>query len=184
MKMGKTLRSRREFEGRMISLDVDTVALPDGPSIDLEIVRHPGAAAVVPLDQNDDVILVRQYRHTVSQWLLEIPAGKLDAPDEPPESCARRELEEETGFSAARYDSLGSIWVSPGFTDERIWLYLARELTEGEQRLEDDELIELERMPLERAVAMAADGAIADAKSATALLRAASLLQSSSAVRN
>jgi len=178
MKEGETLEIRREFAGRMLNLDVETVRLPNGVSIDLEIVRHPGAAAVVPLDENGEVIFVRQYRHTVGEWLLEIPAGKLDAKSEPPQVCAERELLEETGYRATRYDALGSIWVSPGFTDERIWLYLARDLTPGEQQLEADEIVEVERLPFAEAVRLAAIGEIPDAKSTSALLRANALLES------
>ncbi|MEM6733241.1 MAG: NUDIX hydrolase, partial [Myxococcota bacterium] len=150
---GKKLATKRAFEGRMLKLDIDTVQLPNDMTIDLEIVRHPGAAAVVPLDAQGQVIMVRQYRYTVGEWLLEIPAGKLDSPGEDPKLCAERELLEETGFTAKSITALGPIWVSPGFTDEKISLFLAQELSPGEQQLEDDEVLEVERVPLADAIA-------------------------------
>ncbi|MEL6543849.1 MAG: NUDIX hydrolase [Myxococcota bacterium] len=171
------LGSKRAFSGRMLKMDVDTVRLPNGVELDLEIVRHPGAAAVVPVDENGEVILVRQYRYVVDGWLLEIPAGKLDAPDEDPKRCAERELLEETGFRAERWTALGAIYVSPGFTDERISLYLAEGLTAGEQQLEADEVLDVQRVALEDAIAQAFSGDIPDAKSAVALMRAHQVLR-------
>lgn len=164
--------SRREVhDGRIVRLSVDTVRLPNGHVHDLELIRHPGAAAVVPLLDDGRVLLVRQYRYATGGWLLEVPAGKLDA-GEPPETCARREVEEETGYRAGRLDGLGWIWTTPGFTDERIWLYVARGLEPTAQRLQEDEILEVEALPLERAVALAAGGEIVDGKSVAALFRA------------
>jgi ADP-ribose pyrophosphatase len=148
------------------------VRLPNGHLCDLELIRHPGAAAVVPVDDDGEVVLVRQYRHAVGDWLLEVPAGKLDS-GEPPEQCAARELEEETGLRASALIPLGSIWTTPGFTDERIWLFLAQGLVPTRQALQRDEVLRVERMPLRDAVALAEGGGIADAKSVCALLRAA-----------
>lgn len=173
--VGEKLGSREVFRGRTVRLDVDRVRLPNGREMELEMVRHPGAAAVVPLlgdEDRPDVIMVRQYRYATEGWILEVPAGKLD-PGEEPEVCARREVEEETGYRPGELQSLGWIWTSPGFTDERIWLYLATGLSAARQQLGKDEVLSLERLPFERAVAMAASGELTDAKSTCALLRAA-----------
>jgi len=164
---------RTVYDGKVLRLEVEEVKLPNGAGAELELIRHSGAAAVVPLTAAGEVILLRQYRHATGGWLLEVPAGKLDG-EESPEACARRELEEETGFRAGELSPLGSIWSSPGFCDERIWLFLATGLEAAEQRLEEDEVLVVERIPFERAVEMAADGEIVDSKSTCALLRAAS----------
>ena len=121
------------------------------------------------------MLLVRQYRHATGGWLLEVPAGKLD-PGEGPEVCARREVEEETGVRPGRLISLGWIWTAPGFTDERIWLYLATDLQAGRQDLQPDELLRVERLPLAEAVARARSGELTDAKSVCSILRAADVL--------
>jgi ADP-ribose pyrophosphatase len=172
----RLLARRTLFAGSFLTLTSEHVELPDGRPAVLELVRHPGASAVVPLAADGQVLLVRQYRHATDGWLLEVPAGKLD-PGEAPAACARRELAEETGFAAGRLASLGSIFPSPGFTDEVIHLFLARDLTPAAQRLEGDELLSVEPVAFERAVAMAAGGAIADGKSVCALLRAARFLE-------
>src|SRR4030095_7952429 len=118
----------RVHDGRIVKLDVEEVHLPNGNVVTLEIVRHRGAAAAVPVDDGGGVVLIRQYRHATKGYLLEVPAGTLD-PGEAPEACALREVEEETGLRAAQLDPLGFIWTTPGFTDERIWLYRATGLT-------------------------------------------------------
>lgn len=166
------------YQGRVVDLTVDRVLLPNGNETELEMIRHPGAAVALPVEIGDDgteyAVLVRQYRYAAGGWLLEVPGGKLDGAEDP-EVCARRELEEEVGLSAGELTGLGSILTTPGFTDERIWIYLARDLTpvEGGHTLEADEVIEVERIPLQDAVAMAASGEITDAKTVAALLRAA-----------
>jgi ADP-ribose pyrophosphatase len=162
-----------------VALSVDRVRLPNGQVTEREVVEHPGAAAVVPILENGDVVLIRHYRHATGRWLLEVPAGKLD-PGEPPEVCAARELEEEVGYRADRLVPLGTIWSSPGFTDERVWLYLASELRPGRQRLGAHEVLEVMPLPLEQAIAMAASGEIADGKSVCALLRVVDALGGSS----
>ena len=165
------LLERREiYKGRIIELSLDRVRLPNGSECELEMIRHPGAAAVVPVDDRGDVLLVRQYRYATSGWLLEVPAGKLDG-GESPESCAKREVEEETGFRPGRLTPLGWIWTTPGFTDERIWLFLAERLEPSRQDLQRDEVLSVERLPLDEAIGMAARGEIVDAKSICALLR-------------
>jgi len=171
-KRGELLGRSRAFPGKLVDLWLERVRMPNGAEAELEMVRHVGASAVVPLTAEGDVLLVRQYRHATGGWLLEIPAGTLEAGDEEPESCAHRELIEETGFRARRIEALGWIWTTPGFTDEKIWLYLATELEQGEQALEYDEVLSVERLPLERAAEMARTGEIRDAKTICGLTRA------------
>lgn len=146
--------------------------LSDDRTSELEIVRHPGAAAVVAIDERGRVTLIRQYRHAAGASIWEIPAGRLDG-GESPAACARRELEEETGLAAGSLEPLGVILTTPGFSDERIHLFLARGLGRTTTRLEADESIERVRaVPLAEAVAMVRRGRIQDAKSALALLLA------------
>jgi ADP-ribose diphosphatase len=171
-KGGERLGSREIFHGRTVRLDVDRVRLPNGREMDFEIIHHAGAAAVVPVLPNGKVLLVCQYRYATGGYLLEIPAGKLD-PGEAPESCARREVEEETGYRPGELIPLGWIWTTPGFADEKIWLYLATNLKEARQDLQDDEVLTLEELPFAEAVEKAAAGEIHDCKTVCALLRAA-----------
>ena len=175
MSDGKTLDRQQIYKGKVVDLAVEKVELPNGGVTDLEVIRHPGAAAVVPLNSNGDVLLVRQYRHATGGWLLEVPAGKLD-PGELPEICAARELEEEVGYRPDNLISLGWIWTTPGFTDERIWLYLARGLVAGQQALESDEVLSVESVPFDEAVGRVHSGEICDGKSVCALLRSAAYL--------
>lgn len=166
--------TRRVFDGRLVRLDVDTVRTPDGHEHDLEVVRHPGAAAVVPLLSDpgaDDpsVLLIRQYRHVVAETIWEIPAGTLE-PGEEPRRCAERELLEETGARADRLDHLTTIWTTPGFTDERIHLYLATGIRVEEPAPRPDESMTVEPRPLSTILEMIRDGALVDAKSIVALL--------------
>ena len=172
MSEAQLLSSRHIFKGKVVDLSIDEVRLPNGNDCTIEMVRHPGAAAVVPVDSDGRVLLVRQYRWATGGYLLEVPAGKLDH-GEQPDVCARREVEEEIGRRAGTLVSLGWIWATPGFCDEKLWLYLATELTATRQELEPDEVLSVETMPLAEAVAMAEDGRIADAKSVCSLLRAA-----------
>lgn len=170
------ITSKRIHTGRVISLDVDTVRFPNGTVGELEMVRHSGASAVVPF-LNDpgidpEVLLIRQYRYAADGYVYEIPAGRLD-PDERPEACALRELREETGYSATDIVSLTTIFTTPGFTDERIHLFLATGLTKGDSSLETDEILDLVPMPLARALEMIETGEIQDAKTVVALLFAA-----------
>ena len=167
------LSSRSVHDGRIVKLSLDEVRLPNGNTITLEVIRHPGASAVVPVDASGNVILVRQYRHATGSFLLEVPAGTFDSPGESPEDCARREVEAETGYRAGRLVPLGWIWTTPGFTDEKIWLYLALDLAPTRSALEADEVLTVESLPLEEAVRRALSGEIADAKSVCALVRAA-----------
>jgi len=163
---------RQTYRGAWIEVVTEDVTLPGGRRARLDVVRHPGAAAVVPFLSTDEVLLIRQYRYAAGGTLYEVPAGKLDA-GEDPAACARRELEEETGWRAGRLEPLGSLLTTPGFTDERIHLFAAFDLTAARQRLESDELIELAPMSLARALELVWSGEIDDAKSALALLHAA-----------
>lgn len=166
----------RVYTGRIISVDLDTVRFPDGSTGQLEMIRHPGASAVVPVLRADlpdpEILLIRQYRYAAEQYLYEVPAGRLDA-GEAPEVCAARELREETGYRAERIVPLFTMYTTPGFTDERIHLFVATGLTAGDAEREADEFMELVPMPLSRALALIEEGAIQDAKTALALLYAA-----------
>jgi len=162
---------RRVHQGAQFEFITESVLLPNGRRVDLDLLRHPGAAAVVPFLDDGQILMIRQFRYAVGGELMEIPAGKLD-PGEAPEACAIRELEEETGYRAGRLEKLGAIWTSPGFTDEVIHLYAAYDLEPTEQRLEPDEIIELVPISLTAAIAELS-GPIVDGKTATALLLAA-----------
>ena len=173
--VGEVVAVEERFTGRVFRLRQETVRLPNGREARLDLIRHPGAAAVVPLDGDGQVLLVRQDRHATGRWLLEVPAGTLGA-GEDPAACAHREMIEEAGYRAAALEELGWIWTTPGFTDERIWLYLATGLEVAEQKLDEDELMSVERLPFEEAVRRAESGEIEDGKSVCALLRARAAL--------
>jgi len=159
------------YEGKIIRLTLDTVQLPNGATAELEIVHHPGGAAVIALDAENRVCVLRQYRHAAGGWLWELPAGKLDN-GEAPLLCAQRELEEEAGMQAADWQSLGKIVSSPGVFTEVIHLYLARALSAVPTRREEHEVIEVHWLPWSEALRMAQTGEIEDAKTLAGLLRA------------
>ena len=170
--------SRRIHHGRVVDLSMDQVRFPDGSTGELELVRHSGAAAVVPIiDETDPadpvILLLRQFRYAAGGELYEIPAGRPDSDTEPWEVCARRELEEETGFVPRTLEYLTGIWTTPGFTDELIHLYLARDLVEGTVNTDADEFLSVVRMPLSEALDRIDRGEITDAKSICALSLAA-----------
>ena len=164
------------FRGRIIELWQEQVTLPNGSHMELEIVHHPGGAAIVALDDDDRVCLLRQYRHVVGGYIHELPAGKIDR-KEPPLNTARRELAEEAGVQAAEWISLGRMYSSPGIFDEVIHLYLARDLTPVPMDHEDHEVIEVLWIPFDDALQRAASGDIDDAKSIAALFRAETLIR-------
>ncbi len=151
------------YKGKIIDLSVETVTLPNGATADLEVITHPGAAAVVPMKDDRTVIMVRQYRHAVGRFIDEIPAGKLH-PGEDPKDCAAREVEEETGYKVNRLEPLLSFLTTPGFTNEIIHIFVGRELSPGTQNLGADEVLEIIEMPLDQAVARIKTGEIRDAK--------------------
>jgi ADP-ribose pyrophosphatase len=163
--------SRIAYRGRSIVVAVDEVELPNGRRVALDVVRHPGASAVVPFETESSVLLIRQFRHAAGGTIWEVPAGKLDG--DAPEVCARKELEEEAGRRAGRLEALGPIWTTPGFTDEVIHLFAAFDLEKIPMRHEPDEVIEVVETPLARALEMVWSGELRDAKSALALLHAA-----------
>ncbi|MBQ7515776.1 MAG: NUDIX hydrolase [Schwartzia sp.] len=158
------------YDGKLLHVKCDTVKLPDGKETTREWVKHPGAAAILPILPDGQIILVRQYRYPVAQVTLEIPAGKLDVAGESPLECAKRELREETGYQAARYEKLLALATTVGFSDEVIHIYAAWDLTPGEQATDDDEFIHVVRMPLTEAYQAVQDGRIYDAKTVTAIL--------------
>ena len=171
------MNSRRAYSGKVISLDVDTVRFPDGSTGELEMVRHPGASAIVPFlsdptGADPQILLIRQYRYAADGYLYEIPAGRLN-PGEQPADCAARELKEETGCSAQHIEHLFTMYTTPGFTDEKIHVFMATGLEVGETKHEADEFLELQPMPLSRALGMVGAGEIRDGKTALGVLFAA-----------
>ena len=156
------------YTGKVVTLNIETVALPNGLTIDLEVVRHPGAAAVVPITEAGSVVLIRQFRHAAGGFIYEIPAGKLHS-GEDPRSCATRELEEEIGYKPGQLMLLSSIFTAPGFTDEVIHVYKATGLTKGRQHLDRDEVLEVVEVSLEEAIGMIRAGTIRDAKTIVGL---------------
>ena len=165
------------FDGKIIKVEKWTVSLPDGREAEREIVKHNGAAAVVPVDHQNIVTLVQQHRVAIDRMTLEIPAGKLDTPQEDPFECAKRELEEETGLRANQWQKLAHVVTTPGFCTERIALYLATDLRKTPAHTDPDEFINLVRIPLAEAVMMVERGEIDDAKTCLGLLMAQRVLQ-------
>jgi ADP-ribose pyrophosphatase len=171
------LKTEKIFSGRVINVAVHDVQLPDGTKSKRELVQHPGAVAIVALAPRRQVLLVRQFRIAAGKVLSEIPAGTLK-PNEPPEACAIRELQEETGYKPGKLESLGGFYVAPGYTTEYIHLYLATGLIESRLDGDVDEFIEVEHISLRRALTMIERGDIVDGKTITGLLRVARRLES------
>jgi ADP-ribose pyrophosphatase len=164
----KILSSQKVFDGRVFNVTVDTVS--EGElTYQREVVHHNGSAVIVPVFDDGTVALVKQYRHPAVRYLLEVPAGTL-AKGERPETGAARELKEELGLVAARLEKLSEFFVSPGFCEEKMWVYLATELSEGEQALEDDEILDVVRLPIADALEMITSGEIQDAKTIIGLM--------------
>ena len=166
--------SRRVYSGTVINVDIDTVEFPNGSVGDLEMVRHSGAAAVIPFltDPGSDdpqILLIKQFRHAADRFIYEIPAGKLDGGEEPL-ACAKRELKEETGCTAERIEHLCTFYTTPGFTDERIHAFMATGLTRGEVKHEADEIMTVETVTLSKALELIRTGELVDAKTALSLL--------------
>jgi ADP-ribose pyrophosphatase len=176
-----TISSRPIYKGRIVDLSVDTVRFPDGSTGELEMIRHSGASAVLPFlsdpaGNDPQILLIRQYRYAADGPMLEVPAGRPDVAGEPWEDVARRELREETGLTAGELRHLTTIYTTPGFTDERIHLFIASNLEAGRQSLDRDEFLETVTLNLSDALEMIRDGEITDAKTICTILYAAGFL--------
>ena len=169
----KQVSSESVFDGVLLHVKKDTVELPNGHTATREWIKHPGASAVIPILPDNNIILVKQYRYPVGKVTLEIPAGKLDIEGEDPLVCAKRELSEETGFTAGKIYKLTTIATTVGFSNEWIHIYAAEDLKSGKQHPDEDEFINYLKMPLKEAVKMVENGEIFDAKSVVAILLAA-----------
>jgi len=172
----KTLESRQIFEGRVLKVRLDQVELPNGATSGREIVDHPGGVAILALDENNNVLTVTQYRYAYGKTLLEIPAGKLEYGEEP-YAAAMRELREETGATTDKLLPLGEIYPTPGYCNEIIRLYLARDLRWGEMDPDEDEFLSVERIPFSVMLERVLSGEITDAKTAIAVMKAKLLLE-------
>ena len=169
--------ARRVYAGRVVGLNIESLTLPNGEYQELEIVRHPGGAAVVALDEEQRVCLLRQFRHAAGGWLWELPAGKLEKEEEP-QTTASRELAEEAGLRAGHWQQLGTVLTTPGFCDEKIHLYLARQLVPVTAHPERDEVIEIHWLTIGRAIELVRNGTIHDAKTMLGLLLAETCIHS------
>ncbi|MBQ3225922.1 MAG: NUDIX hydrolase [Clostridia bacterium] len=172
----KTIDSEELFDGRVIRVRRDTVELPNGSTSTREVVEHPGGVAIVPVDADGNLYMVRQYRYPLKRLCLELPAGKLEYGEDHRE-CGIRELSEETGMEAGNFEYLGVFCPSPGFCQELIHLYLATDLREGERHPDEDEFLEVERYPLSELVQMIQEGKLQDGKTVIGLLLAKEVLQ-------
>lgn len=175
------IERRPIHKGRIVDLSIDTVRFPNGKEGELEMIRHSGASAVLPvlsdLDADDpQILLIKQYRYAAGGYLLEVPAGRPEQEGEDWEVCARRELQEETGLTAEQLIELTTIYTTPGFTDEQIHLFVAIGLNNGDNSLDDDEFLETVTLPMSEALRQVRDGEITDAKTICTLLYAAGFL--------
>lgn len=165
----RTIKSDKLYQGKMINLRIDTVELPDQKYSKREIIEHPGAVAVVPMTDDNKIVMVRQYRKSVEEYLIEVPAGKLEIGEEPLE-CAGRELVEETGYRSDNIEFLFKIFTSPGFSNEVINIFLAKNLIKDIAQPDEDEYIEIEKYEIHELVQMIDEGKILDAKTISAIL--------------
>ena len=170
--------SEKIFSGTIFTVERDRIQEPDGSEIVREVVRHPGGAGGLPLFEDGTVALVRQYRHPAGRDLLEIPAGRME-PGETPELCAAREIEQEIGYRPGRIEKIAEFFSTPGFCEERLFVYLATRLLPAQQNLDHDEFVEVVRIPLADAILMANRGEIEDSKTLVALLMADRLIKTS-----
>lgn len=171
-----TLKENYIYKGKIINLRKDDVELPDGKTAIREFVEHNGGVCVLPLTDDDEIVFVRQFRYPYKEELLEIPAGKRDSKDEIPLECGKRELREETGAVAKEYINLGELYPSPGYVGEVIYMFLAKGLTFGEDDRDEDEFLNVEKIPFRKALEMIINGELKDAKTQTAILKAAVIL--------
>ncbi len=169
MEPEQQISSESVYEGKIINVAVDRVLLPDGGQTTREVVKHANAVVIVPIDDEDNVMLVRQYRYPTEQALLEAPAGGIEE-SETPDDCAQRELQEEVGFASRNLRNLGGFWSAPGFCDEFMYVYLAKDLIPSKLDSDEDENIQVETIPMSRIPQLIRLGEIQDAKSIAALL--------------
>ena len=167
----KQLKAEYIYKGRIINLRNDEALLPNGATATREVIEHPGGVCVAALTDDNQVLMVRQFRYPYFENVLEIPAGKRDSLNEDPLECGKRELQEETGATAQNFIFLGELYPTPGYCGEIIWLYAASGLTFGSQDTDEDEFLEVEKIPLEKAVEMIMNGEIKDAKTQAAVLK-------------
>ena len=172
----KTLENRRAFDGILLHLDVDTVSLPNGQEAIREVVRHPGGVCVLPLHSDGTVSVVRQFRYPYKEIVTELPAGKLERGEDPFDAI-KRELSEETGFTAGEWHDMGLFYPSPGYTDERLHLYFARDLTPGDTHPDEDEFLEGDRVSLDELLEQVMTGKIKDGKSIALILKVKRFLE-------
>lgn len=168
--------SEEIFDGKVLHVFRDQILLPDGRGAERELIRHVGAVCVIPVTEDGNVIVERQYRYPIAQPVIEIPAGKLDYPGEDRLEAAKRELREETGYTADRWTDIGLYYGAPAFSDEKITIYMAQGLHRGEQELDEDEFIDVFEVPLTKLVKMVVVGEIVDGKTQVAVLKAAQIL--------
>jgi ADP-ribose pyrophosphatase len=170
------IKSQDIYDGRLVHLKLHDVRLPDGATSIREIIHHPGAVALIAVDNDQQVLLVRQFRLAANRIMIEIPAGTLE-PGEEPEACAIRELQEETGYKPNQVEALGGLYVAPGYTTEYLRLFYATDLEPSTLEQDDDEFLELMRVPFREALDMIERGDIIDGKTIAGLLRVASKLK-------
>lgn len=164
------LERKTLFQGRVFNIHLDTVRLQDNTTSTREVVEHHGGVAVLALDENDNLLMVEQYRYGADRVMLELPAGKID-PGESPETCGVRELEEETGYQAEKFMPFGKFYPTPAYDTETIYLYVAEDLVKTEQNLDPGEFIDVKKVPFAQAVELCKNGTIEDAKTTIAILR-------------
>lgn len=167
----KTMKSEKVYEGKILNLRIDTVELPDKKYSKREIVEHPGAVSIIPINENNEVYLVKQYRKAIDKEILEIPAGKIEIGEEP-KDCAIRELKEETGLEAESIDYMFEFYTSPGFSNEKMYLFIAKGLIKGEATPDTDEYIDIEKIHLDELINMVKNGQISDSKTLVGILMA------------
>lgn len=172
----KTLESELMYDGKIVKLYRDKALLENGSEVSREVIKHPGGVCVVPLTEKGEVIMVKQFRYPSGKVLIEIPAGKLEW-QEDHFACGKRELKEETGCTAEKYDYLGCLLPTPAYDTEVIHMYLARELTRAEQKLDEDEFLDVMKIPFNKTLEMVMNGEITDAKTQLALLKTKILLE-------
>lgn len=173
----KKIKSDFVYNGPLLHVYHDTVILPNGKQARRDLIRHLGAVCIIPLTDNNEVYIEHQFRYPLAKEITELPAGKLDSKDEDPLEAAKRELQEETGLTASDWQFIGLYHPAAAYTDEKIYMYIARGLKQGERHLDEDEFLSVEPMPLDKLVSMVMDGTITDGKTQVGLLKAANMVK-------